>query len=57
MLFIRKLKEILDGCPDCRGKYELVPISGEKNQVADVIVQRHHDADLQLDEGTEAQWF
>ena len=52
MLFIRKLKEILDGRPDCKGKYELVTLSGEKNQIADVIVQMHHDARLTLD-GTE----
>lgn len=55
MLFIRKLKEILDGCPDCRGKYELVPISGERDQIADVLVQMHHDAQMQLDEGVEAE--
>ena len=55
MLFIRKLKEILDSCHDCRGKYELVPISGERDQIADVLVQMHNDANLQLDGGGEAQ--
>jgi len=50
VLFIRKLREILDGCPDCRGKYALVPISGEKEEIADVLVQMFHDANLQLDE-------
>ena len=55
VLFIRKLKEILDGDKNLEGKYELVTISGEKNQIADVIVQRHHDADLQLDGGAEAK--
>ena len=51
MLFVHKLKEILGGCKDLEGKYELVTISGEENQIADVIVQRHHDADVQLNEG------
>ena len=55
MLFHRKLKEILDGCPDCQGKYELVPISGEKNQIADALVQKHNEANLQMDEGAEAE--
>ena len=55
MLFTRKLKEILDGCPDCRGKYELVPLSGERGQIASVIVQMHHDARLILDERAEAK--
>jgi len=50
VLFIRKLKEILDGCPKCRGKYELVPISGEKEEIADVLVQMLQDASLELDE-------
>lgn len=50
MLFIRKLKEILDDCPDCRGKYELVTLSGKRNQIASVIVQMLHDARLTLDE-------
>ena len=55
VLFIRKLKEILDGCPHCEGKYELVPISGEKDRIADVLVQMHHDANLQVNEGVEAE--
>jgi len=50
VLFIRKLKEILDGCPSCRGKYELVPISGEREEIADVLVQMLQDASLDLDE-------
>ena len=50
MLFIRKLTEILDGCPDCRGKYKLVPISGnETNKIADVLVGMHNDANLDVD--------
>ena len=55
VLFIRKLREILDGCPECKGKYDLVPISGEENQIADVLVQKLHDADIQLNEGAEAE--
>ena len=47
VLFIRKLREILDSCKDCEGKYELVPISGEsaarderdQNRIADVLVR------------------
>ena len=56
MLFIRKLKEILDSHQDCKGKYELVPLSGEKNQIADVLVQKLNDANLQVEEGAEAAW-
>ena len=55
MLFIRKLREILDECKDCKGKYELVPISGERDQIADVLVQMHRDANLQLEKGAEAK--
>ena len=54
ILFIRKLKEILDGSEECRGTYEIVPVSGEKTQIADVLVRMHHDANLQLDEEGEA---
>ena len=50
VLFTRKLKEILDGCEDCRGKYVLVPFSGELGIIADVLVQMHKDPNLQLDD-------
>ena len=50
VLFTRKLKEFLDSCTDCRGKYVLVPFSGEDNIIADVLVQMHKDANLQLDD-------
>ena len=61
MLFTRKLREILDKCEDCKGKYELVPISGEKapmgervgrdkNGIADVLVRIHTDQKLQLED-------
>ena len=55
VLFHRKLKEILDGCPDCEGKYELVLISGERNQIADVLVQTLRDANLHLEKGAKAE--
>ena len=57
VLFIRKLREILDSCKDCEGKYELVPISEEgargyprdQNSIADVLVRMHQDPNLQLE--------
>lgn len=60
VLFIRKLREILDSCKDCEGKYELVPVSGERapkgerdgrdqNRIADVLVRIHQDPNLQLE--------
>ena len=54
VLFIRKLKEILDKCPECKNKYELVPISGEHNQIADVLVQKIRDADVSMEAETNA---
>ena len=54
VLFIRKLREILDNCAKCRGKYELVPISGnETNKIADVLVGIHNAANIELDEGAD----
>ena len=61
VLFIRKLREILDSCKDCEGKYELVPISGgrariderdgrDENMIADVLVRIHQDPNLQLED-------
>ena len=39
VLFYRKLREILGGCKECKGRYELVLISGEvKDEIADVLV-------------------
>ena len=50
VLFIRKLREILDNCAVCRGKFELVPISGrEPNTIADVLVGMHNAANIELD--------
>ena len=61
VLFIRKLREILDKCVDCKGKFELVPISAEgapgdkgdervQNRIADVLVRIHQDASVQLED-------
>ena len=57
VLFIRKLKEILDRCPDCKGKYELVTISGDRENgknIADVLVEMDKAANIQLGEEVEA---
>lgn len=53
VLFIRKLREILDSSEECRGKYELVPVSGEENQIADVLVRILRDEHLQLNQRAE----
>ena len=48
---MRKLEEILDTCPECKDKYELVPISGNQtNKIADVLVGIHDAASIELDE-------
>ncbi|CAH3175090.1 unnamed protein product [Porites evermanni] len=39
VMFFYKLREILDGCKDCSGKYELVPISGAREEIADELVR------------------
>jgi len=40
VLFIRKLTEILDHCPKCEGKYQLVTLSKtETNKIADILVK------------------
>ncbi|XP_029210568.2 stimulator of interferon genes protein-like [Acropora millepora] len=49
VLFIRKLKEILDKCLECQNKYELVPFSGQDNQIADVLVQKIAEADVAIE--------
>lgn len=50
VLFIQKLKEILDACPKCKDKYELVPISGnQSNKIADVLVGIHDAPSIELD--------
>ena len=48
---MQKLKEILDNSPECRGKYELVPLSGtETNKIADILVAMYNDPNLAMDE-------
>ncbi|XP_015753479.1 PREDICTED: stimulator of interferon genes protein-like [Acropora digitifera] len=49
VLFIRKLKEILDKCPECENKYELVPFSGEHDQIADVLVKKIREAVMTIE--------
>ena len=39
MVFIRKLREILENDPDCHGKCELVTMSGDANNIADILVE------------------
>ena len=61
VLFIRKLRDILNSCKDCKGKYVLVPISGERaprderdgrdqNRIADVLVRMHQDPNFQMED-------
>lgn len=52
---MRKLRDILDHSPECRGKYELVPLSGtETNKIADVLVGMHNAANIELNERVDA---
>ena len=46
---MRKLREILDGCDECKGKYQLVPFSGERDKIADVLVGMCKDPHIELD--------
>ncbi|XP_078358274.1 stimulator of interferon genes protein 7-like isoform X2 [Oculina patagonica] len=58
VLFTRKLKEILDHSPECKGKYELVTISGDRENgknIADVLVEMNKAANIELGEGVEAE--
>jgi len=46
---MRKLTEILDNSPECRGKYQLVPISGtETNKIADVLVTTYNNPNVEV---------
>jgi len=52
---MRKLKDILDHSEECKGKYELVPLSGkETNKIADVLVGMHNAANIEVDEHVDA---
>ena len=44
LLFIQKLKEILDNSKECKGTYELVPISGnDPHEVSDVLIRMQEE--------------
>ena len=46
---MRKLSHILDNSRKCKGKCELVLLSGtETNKIADVLVGMHKDANLEM---------
>jgi len=52
---MRKLRDILDRSPECKGKYELVPLSGtETNKIADVLVGMYNEANIEVDEHADA---
>lgn len=55
VLFMQKLRDILDHSPECRGKYELVPLSGtETNKIADILVGMHNAANLEMHDNVDA---
>ena len=49
MVFIRKLREILKSDKDCRGKFELVTMSGEGTDIADILVRHLKAPRIPLD--------
>ena len=52
---MRKLRDILDRSDECRGKYELVPLSGtETNQIADILVGMYNAANLEMHDNVDA---
>ena len=54
MIFIRKLKEILDGDEECQGKYELITLSGDNINIRDILVRAISDASIALPEEAHA---
>ena len=49
VLFIRKLREILDNSKECRETYELVPISGNHpNEISNVLIGMHNAANIEM---------
>ena len=49
VLFIQKLTEILENSEECRGTYELVPISGnDPHEISDVLVGMHNAANIEM---------
>ena len=46
---MRKLKYILDNSDECKGKCELVLLSGtDTNKIADVVVRIHKDTNVEM---------
>ena len=49
VLFIRKLREILDNSEECKGTCELVPISGSRpHEISNVLIGMHNDANIEV---------
>ena len=49
VLFIQKLTEILENSEECRGTYELVPISGnDPHEISNVLVGMHNAANIEM---------
>ena len=49
VLFIQKLREILDNSRECRGTYDLVPISGnDPNEISNVLIEMHNAANIEV---------
>ena len=49
VLFIQKLTEILENSEECRGTYELVPISGNgPHEISNVLVGMHNAANIEM---------
>ena len=49
MIFIRKLREILDKDKECRGKYELIAFAGEGSNIAEILVGVIKNPGIQVD--------
>ena len=49
MIFIRKLREILDKDKECRGKYELIQFPGEGSNIAKILVDAITNPGIQVD--------
>ena len=49
VLFIQKLTEILENSEECRGTYELVPISGnDPHEISNVLIGMHNAANIEM---------
>ena len=47
-IFYNKLKEILDGDPECRGKYELIPLADTHDDLAVTIVKTIRNSSVDM---------